>query len=64
MAWYNISMPNRKYEVILEKVERVRVVVDASDAESAGLIAEEFERRGDIDSVDEISMSVMGCCDL
>lgn len=52
-------MEGKRYEVALEKVERIKVVVDARDEGEARLAAFERERRGDADSVVDHAVSVV-----
>ena len=52
-------MKIKRYEVMLEKVERICVVVEAKDENAAHLIALEQERRGEVDSIWDHAMHVV-----
>jgi len=52
------AMKSIRYEVTLEKIERIRVIVDATDRVAARLLALEKERRGEADSVEDRVISV------
>lgn len=53
-------MAQKKYEVILEKVERIRIVVAATNVESARSVALEKERHGEVDAAEDVSVIVKG----
>ena len=53
-------MTQKKFEVTLEKVERIRIVVAATDTESARLVALEKERRGEADAAEDVSVAAVG----
>ena len=57
-------MVKKKFEVMLEKVERIRVVVEATDAEAARLTALEKERRGEADAAEDADVTVKGVLEL
>lgn len=54
-----------KYEVVIEKTERVCVVVEAEDVNLAHIAALEAERRGEIASAEDVTTRVVACkcCD-
>ncbi len=53
-------MTQKRFEVTLEKVERIRIAVLATDAESARLIALEKERRGEVDASEDVRVTAIG----
>lgn len=53
-------MTQKKFEVTLEKVERIRIVVAATDTESARLVALEKERRGEADAAEDVCVAAVG----
>lgn len=59
------TMGGKRFEVIIEKKERVCVVVEAADEGLAHSVALEAERRGDVVSANEVSTHVVvcKCCD-
>lgn len=54
-------MREKRFEVIIEKAERVCVVVDAADERSARVFALEAERRGETVSARDVSARVVSC---
>ena len=50
-------MAKKKFEVMLEKIERIRVVVEATSAEAACLAALEKERRGEADAAEDADVT-------
>ena len=50
-----------KYEVLIEKTERVCVVVEAENESSARVVALEAERRGETASAKDVSANVVSC---
>lgn len=61
MAQFDIicAMKSNRYEVTLEKIERIRVIVHETDPEAARLLALEKEQRGEVDSIEDRAISVM-----
>lgn len=51
-------MAKKKFEVMLEKIERIRVVVEATSAEAACLAALEKERCGGADAAEDADVTV------
>lgn len=58
--WYNTHM-GRNYELLIEKTERVYVVVKAANERLAHAIALEAERRGEITSAEDVFAHVVSC---
>ena len=56
-----ICVMGGKYEVLIEKTERVCVVVEAEDESFARVVALEAERRGEITSAEDVSARVVSC---
>ena len=55
------AMGGKHFEVIIEKTERVCVVVEAADERLAHVAALEAERRGEIVSAKDVSAHVVSC---
>ena len=55
------TMGGKHFEVIIEKTERVCVVVEAEDESHAHVVALEAERRGEISSAKDVSVYVASC---
>ena len=50
-----------KYEVFIEKTERICVMVEAEDEGFARVVALEAERRGETASAKDVSANVVSC---
>ena len=50
-----------KFEVLIEKTERICVVVEAEDESFARVVALEAERRGEAASAKDVSAHVVSC---